>query len=76
VSRKVLGARLGFGTVADPVTDLFTLLATNSLCLLSALAFVAFFIILIVVLRIKAIRGQQKWAHNPDKHLKYRWRRG
>lgn len=62
--------------MADPVTDLFTLLTTNPLCLIGAMSFVAFFIILVVVLRIKAIRGEQGWAHNPDKNLKLRWRRG
>jgi len=61
--------------VADVVTDLFNLLTTNQLCLIAALAFVAFFIILVVVIHIKRIRDQQGWAHNPDKHLKYR-RRG
>ncbi len=63
------------GFVADAVTDLFNLLMTNQLCLIAALAFVAFFIILVVVIRIKRIRDQQGWAYNPDKHLKYR-RRG
>jgi len=61
--------------VADPITDLYTLLTTNSLCLISALAFVAFFIILLVVLRIRQIRSHQNWAYNPGKTLKYR-RRG
>lgn len=62
--------------MADPITDLFNQLATNSLCLLGAMAFVAFFIILVVVLRIKKVRSEQNWAYNPDKHLKLRWRRG
>jgi len=62
--------------LADPVTDLYTLLATDRLCLISALAFVAFFIVLLVILRIRRIRGQQSWAYNPDKHLKLKWRRG
>lgn len=62
--------------MADPISDLFNLLATNSLCLLGALAFVAFFIILIVVLRIRSIKSQQSWAYNPDKTFKLRWRRG
>ena len=61
--------------MADPVTDLFTLLTTNQFCLIGAMAFVAFLIVLVVVLRIKHIRGEQGWAHNPDKKLKYR-RRG
>lgn len=62
--------------MADPVTDLFTLLTTNQLCLISALAFAAFFIILLVVLYIKRIRSEQNWAYNPDKQFKLRWRRG
>ena len=62
--------------MADPITDLYTLLTTNSLCLISALAFVAFFIILLVVLRIRQIRSHQHWAYNPGKTLKYKWRRG
>ncbi len=62
--------------VADPITDLFTLLTTNYVCLLSAMAFVAFFIVLLVILRIKKVRSEQNWAYNPDKKLKLRWRRG
>jgi len=62
--------------VADPITDLFTLLTTDRLCLLGALSFVAFFIVLLVILRIRRIRSQQNWAYNPDKHLKLKWRRG
>ena len=60
----------------DPITDLFNLLTTNSLCLLGALAFVAFFIILLVVLYIMRVRSQATWAYNPTKSLKLRWRRG
>jgi hypothetical protein len=62
--------------VADPITDLYTLLTTNYLCLISALAFVAFFLVLLVILRIRQIRSQQNWAYNPGKTLKYKWRRG
>ena len=62
--------------MADPITDLFNLLTTNSLCLLGAMAFVAFFILLIVILYIRKVRSQQDWAYNPDKTFKLRWRRG
>lgn len=62
--------------LADPITDLYVALTTNSLCLLGALAFVALMLILFVILRIMKVRQEQGWAHNPDKHLKYRWRRG
>lgn len=62
--------------MADPLTDLYTALSTNTLCLLSAMAFVAFFVILIVILHIKKVRGESKWAYNPGKTLKLRWRRG
>lgn len=62
--------------MADPITDLFTLVTTNHLCLISSLAFVAFFMILLVLLRIKRIRSEQSWAYNPDKKFKPRWRRG
>lgn len=62
--------------MADPISDLFTALTTNYVCLLGAMAFVVMFILLLVILHIKKVRGEQSWAHNPDKTLKLRWRRG
>ncbi|MEK6851701.1 MAG: hypothetical protein AABY30_04085 [Candidatus Thermoplasmatota archaeon] len=62
--------------MADPISDFFNLLATNSLCLLGAMAFAAFFIVLLVILHIRKVRSQQNWAYNPDKTFKLRWRRG
>lgn len=62
--------------MADPITDLLSLLATNTLCLLGAMLGVAVFFILVVFLKIRAVRSEQNWAHNPDKHLKLKWRRG
>lgn len=62
--------------MADPITDLYTALTTNFLCLLGAMAFVAFLIILLVVLYIKRVRREAEWAYNPEKTFKLRWRRG
>jgi len=64
------------GIVADPISDLWTALTTNYVCMLGAMSFVAFFFVLLVLLRIRKVRSEQNWAHNPDKHLKLRWRRG
>lgn len=61
--------------MADPISDLFALLSTNTLCLIGALSFVAFLIVLIVILRIKKIRSEETWAYNPDRTLRLRWRR-
>jgi len=62
--------------VADPISDLVSALTANPICLIGAMAFAAFFIILLVILQIRRVRSQQNWAYNPTKTLKLRWRRG
>ena len=60
----------------DFVTSLVKALTENPLCLLGAVIFVALIILVLVVLYIRRIHGESKWAYNPDKTLKLRWRRG
>ncbi len=63
--------------MADPISDAISaLLSGNYLCLLGLMAFVTFFILLIVILHIRKVHSEQSWAHNPDKTFKLRWRRG
>ena len=63
--------------MADPITDAWNALARgDALCLLGVLAVVVMLLLLFVALRMMRIREQQSWAHNPDKTLKLRWRRG
>lgn len=63
--------------MADPVSDAIArLMAGDYLCLLGLVVGFVMLLLLIVILRIRKSRHDSKWAYNPDKKLKLKWRRG
>jgi len=63
--------------MADPITEAWNgLMRGDALCLFGAMGVFVMLLLLFVALRMKRIRQEQSWAHNPNKTFKPPWRRG